>query len=133
MSGAYIMAKVSKRRSRYVLDYYDHEGKRRRKTMPDGTTKKAAQKKLREIEDQLAKGNYISPTKIPTFDRVAIEWLELKKLKIRASTWAVYEGHTRNHFNEFLTLKINLITIKMIDQFIIDRQDRSFVIFPSAF
>jgi integrase len=118
------MAKVSKRRGRYVLDFYDHEGKRKWITMPKETTLKSAKKKLREIEDQLSKGNYIPTQNIPTFDEVALEWLELKKLKIRASTWAVYEGHTRNHFNEFKQLKINRITIKMVDQFIIDRQTK---------
>lgn len=116
------MAKVRKRGNSYFLDYYDHEGKRQRKLMPKGTTKKAAQKKLREIEDQLSKGIYIPIQEIPTFDQVALEWLEIKKLNIRASTWAVYEGHTRNHFDEFKNLKINQITIKRVDQFIIDRQ-----------
>lgn len=116
------MAKVRKRGTSYFLDYYDHEGMRQRKLLPKGTTKKSAQEKLREIEDQLSKGNYISAQEIPTFDRVALEWLELKKLKIRASTWAVYGGHTRNHFDEFQNLKIDRITIKMVDQFIIDRQ-----------
>ena len=119
-----VMAKVAKRRGRYILDYYDHEGKRKWQTMPKGTTQKAAKKQLREIEDQLSKGNYIPTIKIPTFNETALEWLELKKLKLRASTWAVYEGHTRNHFKEFNGLKINRITIKMVDQYIIDRQTR---------
>ena len=83
---------------------------------------KSAKEKLREIEDQLAKGNYIPPEKVPIFATVALEWLKGKKLNIRASTLAVYEGHTRNHFNEFLNLKMNQITIKMVDQYIIDRQ-----------
>lgn len=81
------MAKVRKRGERYFLDYYYHEGKRQRPKMPKGTTQKAAKEKLRKIEEQLAKGNYIPTQEIPTFDRVALEWLELKKLNIRASTW----------------------------------------------
>ncbi len=43
------MAKVAKRRDRYILDYYDHEGCRKRRTMPKGTTKKAAQDELDAI------------------------------------------------------------------------------------
>ena len=123
MSEANTMATVSKRRDRYVLDYYDHEGKRKWKTMPKGTTLKKAKAKLREIEDQLAKGNYIPTENIPTFDQLAKDWLKSIKLNIRASTWAVYEGHTRNHFDEFKGLKIDRITIEMIDQYIIDRQN----------
>ncbi len=116
------MATVSKRRGRYVLDFYDHEGKRKWKTMPKGTTLKIAKKELRELEDQLAKGNYISTQKIPIFNQTALEWLDHKKLNIRASTWAVYEGHTRNHFDEFNNIKINQITIQRVEKFIKKRQ-----------
>ncbi len=66
------MATVAKRRNRYVLDYYDNQNKRVRKTLPVGTTLKKAKDKLREIEDQLAKGLYIPDEKIPNFQR----WLK---------------------------------------------------------
>ena len=116
------MACIAKRRERYVIDYYDNRGKRMRKTLKKGTTLKKAKEKLREIEDQLAKGIYISETKIPTFPGVAKEWLKHKKPNIRSSTWSVYEGHTLNHFSEFEDLKINRITIAMIEKWITDRQ-----------
>jgi integrase len=116
------VAKVAKRRDRYVLDFYDCEGNRKRVTMPNGTTKKAATEKLREIEMQLSKGIYIPEKKTPTFAEVAQEWLQHKKTKLRASTWSVYEGHSRNHFNEFNHLKINHITTAKVDKFITDRQ-----------
>ncbi|ACN17856.1 Phage integrase family protein [Desulforapulum autotrophicum HRM2] len=116
------MAKIAKRRDRYVLDFYDLEGKRKWITMPKGTTLKAAKEELRKVEDDLATGNYISPKKTPTFDQVAQEWLDHKKMNIRASTWAVYEGHTKNHFPEFKNLKIHQITIQRVEKFITDRQ-----------
>lgn len=116
------MAKVAKRRDRYILDYYDHEGCRKRRTMPKGTTKKAAQDELDAIRKSLHGGYYVPVTEIPTFEAMAGEWLELKETKIRSSTWSVYEGHTRNHFNEWLDFRINQITIEMVDHFIIDRQ-----------
>jgi integrase len=54
---------------------------------------------------------------------VAKEWLKHKKPpNLRASTWSVYEGHTRNHFPEFSDMKINRITIAMIEKWITDRQ-----------
>lgn len=112
------MAKVVKRRGRYVLDYYNHQGKRQRVTTPKGTTKKAAEKLLREIQDQIAKGVYMPVQEIPTFLEVAKEWLEHKRMNIRTTTWSVYEGHTRNHFNEFNHLKVNQINTKMIEKFI---------------
>ena len=116
------MAKVAKRRGRYILDYYDNQGKRQRKTLKKGTTLKKAKEKLREIEDQLSKGLYIPDSKIPIFSKVAEDWLKHKKPKLRASTWSVYEGHTQNHFPEFDDKKINRITIAMIEKWITDRQ-----------
>lgn len=112
------MATVVKRRLRWVLDFYDQHGERQRLTMPKGTTKKAAEKLLREIQDQVSNGAYMPVQEIPTFSEAAQEWLEHKKMNIRPSTWSVYEGHTRNHFDEFLHLRVDRITTKMIEQYI---------------
>ena len=46
------MATIAKRRGRWVIDFYDHQGTRRWITMPKGATKKKATKKMRELEDQ---------------------------------------------------------------------------------
>ena len=127
-SGAFLfikggfMACIAKRRNRYVIDFYDNQGKRKRQTLKKGITKKAAKNKLREIEDQLAKGIYIPDKKIPIFSEVAKEWIEYKKPNLRASTWSVYEGHTKNHFNDLDSLKINRISIAKIEKYISDRQ-----------
>lgn len=116
------MACITKRRNRYVLDFYDCQGKRQRQTLKAGTTKKAAKDKLREIEDQLSKGIYISDKKIPLFSDVAKDWLEYKKLNLRESTFYVYKGHTLNHFKEFDEIKVNRITTARVEKFIISRQ-----------
>jgi integrase len=118
------MACIAKRRNRYVIDFYDNQGKRRWKTLPKGTTKVKAKEAMREIEDQLARGIYLPDKKIPTFAKVAEDWLEYKKPNLRESTWSVYEGHTRNHFHDLDNLKINHITIARIEKFIIDRQNQ---------
>lgn len=60
--------------------------------------------------------------RIPSFQDVALKWLEQKKPNLRASTWLVYEGHTRNHFDELKDLKINRITTSTIEKWITDRQ-----------
>jgi integrase len=117
------MAKVAKRNGRYVLDYYDNQGKRQRKTLKKGTTLKKAKEKLREIEDLISKGIYVPHDKIPKFSKVAEEWLAFKKPDIRDSSWHVYKGHTENHFNEFNDLKMNRITIAMIESWITERQN----------
>ncbi|WP_232364806.1 tyrosine-type recombinase/integrase [Desulfosalsimonas propionicica] len=115
------MAKIAKRRNRYVLDYYDNGGKRVRESLPQGTTLKKAKDKLREIEDQLSKGNYIPDKKMPLFKEVAKDWVEYKKPNLRQSTWSTYDGITRNHFDAFNDLKISRITTAMIEKFIRDR------------
>lgn len=117
-----IMACITKRGGRLVLDYYDNQGKRIRKTLKKGTTLKSAKGKLREIEDQLSKGVYIPDNKIPVFSEIAKEWLEYKKPNLRASTWSCYEGHTLYHFNDLNNLKINRISISKIEKWIAVRQ-----------
>lgn len=116
------MAKVAKRRNRYVIDFYDNQGKRQRLTLPKGTKKAEADKALRNIEEQLDKGIYITDKKIPTFKKVAEAWLEYKKPNLRPTTWEVYEGHTKNHFQELGDLKINRITTAKIEKYISQRQ-----------
>lgn len=92
--------------------------------MPEGTTLARAKEKLREIEDQLSKGVYLPEKKIPTFGEVAKEWLQHKKPNLRASTWSVYEGHTRNHFNDLNHIRINRITTARVERYIAERQAR---------
>ncbi|MEE4355161.1 MAG: hypothetical protein V2I97_01755 [Desulfococcaceae bacterium] len=103
------MACIAKRRGRYVIDFYDNQGKRRWKTLPEGCTKTKAKEVLREIEDQLAKGVYLPEKKIPTFKEVADDWLEYKKPNVRESTWMMYKGHLTHHFTDLDPLKIKMI------------------------
>lgn len=117
------MATIAKRRNRWVIDFYDLQGKRRWKTMPKGTTKGKAREELRNIEDQLSSGTYLPDKRIPTFDTVAAEWLEYKKPNIRSSTWDMYERYLRLHFDSIRDFKINRITIATVEKFIRDFQD----------
>jgi integrase len=116
------MAKVCKRRSRWVLDFYDQHGKRRWITLPEGTTKAKAKEDLRAIEEQVNKKMFLPSTKVLLFSEVAREWIEHKKLKLRETTWEVYDGHIRNHFHDLDQLKINRVTIATVEKFITDRQ-----------
>jgi integrase len=84
----------------------------------------AAKTRLREIEDRLAKGNYIPAKKIPTFSDISASWLEFKRSNLRNSTWSVYLGHTQNHFREFIDLPVNRLTTAKIEEFIATRQNQ---------
>ena len=119
------MACISKRRDRYVVDFYDNHGNRKRKTLKKGITKARAREILRDIEDKLARGLYLPEERIPLFFEVAKDWLEFKKLNIRKSTWFCMKGHTRNHFEELNNLRVNLITTAVIEKWITSRQQDS--------
>ena len=119
------MACIAKRHDRYVIDFYDNQGNRKRKTLKAGTTKARAREILRDIEIQLAKGLYLPQEQIPLFSEVAKDWLGFKKLNVRASTWACLEGHTRNHFEELNGLKVSLITTAIVEKWITRRQEKN--------
>jgi integrase len=116
------MAKIAKRRGRYVLDYYDNRGKRRWQTLKKGTTLKQAKDELRDIENQLARGIHIPTKEVPLFNKVAADWLEYKKANVRGNTWNMYRGHVENHFEFVNDLKINRVTVVTVEKFISDRR-----------
>lgn len=122
------MGSIRKRRYkagfRYMLDFYDQQGKRQRPVLPEGTTKKRAREILRDLESQVSRGVYTPEKRIPTFEQAAKDWLKHKKPNLRFPTYSAYEGHTRNHFSEFESLKINRITTAMVEQYISDRRER---------
>lgn len=112
------MACVTMRRGRWHLDYYDNQGKRHVKALPEGTTKGRAKEILREIEDQLAKGIYLPEKKIPAFGEVAQEWLVYKKTRVEDTTWRMYEAHLRLHFEDVIQIKISAVRIADVEKFI---------------
>jgi integrase len=116
------MACIRKRRNRWVIDFYDHHGKRHWETMVEGSTKRQATERLREIEDQVKRRTYLPDSKIPLFSQVAQDWLEFKKTKVRVSTWNVLQGHVKNHFSEFNDLKVNQVTIAGVEKWITKRE-----------
>jgi len=117
------MACIKRKRGRWVVDFYDQNGKRREKWTPKGANKTQAKKLLREIEEQVYKGTFMPDLNIPLFSEVAQKWIEYKKPNLRASTWSVYEGHSRNHFHDLDPLKINRINTATIEKFITDKQN----------
>ena len=91
-------------------------------TIPEGTTKAKAKEVLREIEDQLARGIYLPSEKIPTFEKVAEDWLVYKRANVRETTWEMYRGHLKHHFDDINSIKVNRITTAKVEKFISDRQ-----------
>lgn len=86
------MACIRERRGRLVIDFYDQHGKRRWKTLKEGTNKTNAKKELRAIEEKVEKGDYIAPSKVPEFSKVADDWLTMKRKSRRESTCDGYQS-----------------------------------------
>ena len=124
------MAKVAKRRGRYVLDFYDQHGRRQWVTLPKGSTREKANDELREIQNRMARGSYVPFAEVPKFSKVGADWLETKKQNLRASTWKGYEGHLKNHFGHVDGLRVNQITAAVVEKFMAERR-RSGVILPT--
>ena len=116
------MACVTKRRNKWIIDFYDQHGIRRWKTLKKGTTKAVAKDELRNIEDMISKGVFMPLGKIPTFKEIAKAWIDFKKPYLRETTWEVYKIHVRCHFNELDELKISKITTNTIEKWITKRQ-----------
>lgn len=119
------MACISKRRDRWVIDFYDNRGKRRWKTLPKDTTKTKAWEAMRDIEDQVKRGIFLPDRKVPVFEKVAEDWLEYKKANIRASTWNMYKGHIENHFHDVNNIRINQISTSTVEKFITTRLNQN--------
>ena len=93
------MACVTKRRGRWILDYYDQHGQRRWKTMAEGTTKEVAEGELTSIKRLINAGAYVPPgeSKSLVFSQVASDWLQAKNRRVRHSTLRGWRGHLENH------------------------------------
>lgn len=114
-----IMACLTTKRGRMVIDFYDQNGHRRLKTLRKGISKTEAKKILREIENQVEKGAFCSAYKMPQFSNVARSWLEYKKPNLRESTYIQYQGHVDNHLNPFFgKAKISRIDFDSIEKYI---------------
>jgi integrase len=116
------MACITKRRDRWIIDFYDQNGIRRWKTLKNGTTKAEAKDELRNIEDMISKGVFMPLGKTPSFKEVAEAWLEYKESYLRITTFDVYKIHVKCHFTELLELKINRIMTPTIEKWITKRQ-----------
>lgn len=116
------MACITKRRGRYVIDCYDQNGKRYRKSLWQGITKQRAREILREVEEKIESKTFTQEKKIPLFSDVANTWLEYKETRLRSTTWGVYKIHVRIHYTELLAMKIDRITTPVIEKWITKRQ-----------
>jgi len=93
MSGVYF----DRNRSRWVLSFRDHRGRRVRKTMPDDkqlNTRREAEARLARIRVEIGEGRYVSPRDVPTVAVAARHMLDAhpqrnERLERRLATWVL--------------------------------------------
>ena len=75
----------------------DASGKRKQKTKGGFPTKRAAQQAARVVEQTVADGSYVEPTRQTLGQYLTTEWLPSIRAHVRPSTWGHYEGNIRRH------------------------------------
>lgn len=108
------MACIRKRRGKWVVDFRDQSGRRHWKTF---STQKAAKDGLTELSKHVKDGTYVNPATLPSFEKVARDWLDAKRDHPRA-TWDYWRTQVERHFiPEFGPLRIDEVTTLRIEAF----------------
>ncbi|MEJ2067815.1 MAG: site-specific integrase [Deltaproteobacteria bacterium] len=111
--------KFNEERQRWIIRYYDHTGRRGWESLPKDTRKRDAQKRRREIEDQIENKVFKRPGEIPTFGHAAEQWLESKSATIRQTTHDQYQGHIENHLKPYLgEIKCSDVDLSLTEKFV---------------
>jgi integrase len=108
------MACVVKRRNKWVVDFRDQSGVRRWETYE---TRKQADAALAKRIGETKSGVYKAPAELPTFEKVATDWLDGKRDRA-ASTYSILSGLVRLHYlPAFGPRRIDTITAADVERF----------------
>jgi len=113
------MACVRKRRDRWVLDYRDQRGRRYWETLPEGSTKRDADRLLAKRIYDISIGEFQTRDEQKTFDELVEAYRAGHiRVAVRDTTAEWYEGAIRNHLLPYFTgHKARAITVEQIERF----------------
>jgi integrase len=112
------MACVTRRRGKLVMDFRDNAGRRRVVVLPRGMTRKEGKIELGKILKKLEQNSFRPNREIPHFNKLAEEWLNLKRIDLRRGSYRQYKGHIDNHLVPYMgKLKADSITYPIIEGF----------------
>jgi integrase len=97
------MACVRKRRGKYVLDYYDQNGKRRWETI--NGNKKDAELLLGQRLQEIQRGDFQAKREQPIFEDLADAYIANAKATVRDITAEEYEEDIRRHILPFFSAR----------------------------
>lgn len=108
-----------RKRKRYIVDLRDGSGKRRWKTLPEGTKKQDAVLEHAKVLKEIRQHTYRSAREMPRFGDLARDWLDDKRGDIRQGTYEQYRGHIENHLIPALGgIKVDAITYPVVRKFL---------------
>jgi len=121
---------VFRRNSNWWIDYYDHQGRRRRKKI--GPDKRTATAVLRDVQSQIAKGEFLGLTEERmTFGELTEHYLSTYVVSsLGPTTRARCEGIINTHLlPRFGSERLSAITIKEIENY---KAERAAVVKPAT-
>jgi integrase len=86
--------------------------------MRKGVTRAEAETKLRQHISAIEKGCYVHATEGAAFHEVAAAWLAHKKTQVRSTSWDVLDQHVRIHLKPIRDVKINKLTLPIVEDLI---------------
>lgn len=105
-------------RDRWIIRYWDHSGKRRFHTMPEGSTEEATITEATALERKASAGVLTADRGAPTLKAVYEDYLSTIAPDIRASTLEMYRGHVGKHIAPQLgELPITRISYEALEGF----------------
>jgi hypothetical protein len=84
-------------RRRWIIRYYDAQGKRRFHTMPEGTSEEDTSAEATVLHRKISAGVLTADRGAPSIQVVCEDYLATVKADIRASTLSMYQGHCNVH------------------------------------
>jgi integrase len=114
------MACVREYRGRWVADWRDESGRRFVRPFADQST---ATQYLGKILARLERGQFTAPDELPTFEKLAADWLAERATNVCVATIAGYQAHIDLHLvpGPFGKFRVDRISPKHVEAF---RQER---------
>ena len=107
------------KRKRWIIRLYDHNKKRIFETREAGTKLRDVKRRHRELEQAIERKVYRRPREIPTFAKVAAQWLEAKKSNIRENTYKGYRSHVDVHLVPFMgNVRCDQVDLGLVEKLI---------------
>ena len=116
------MACVKYRRGKWVADWRDDTGRRYWRTFD---AQEDANIFLGKVTEKLKRGTFQRPAEVPTFGRLAADWLADRAPRVRVATYAQYQTHIELHLVPALgDVRVDQLRVKHLEALRDDRLGR---------